>query len=142
MRNSILIGKVVNQVLASNPKLQELLLLERRGAAQDDNPEYKIYALVADEDTTFPFVIFQRTSVSPSYTKDFYTEDAVGIGVKCVSNNYIQSLQIANEVRHSLEGLRYKDADLTITESKLMGVDEAYTENAFVQVLQFELKIN
>jgi hypothetical protein len=58
-----------------------------------------------------------------------------------VSDNYVTSLEIANQVRRILELFRYKDDELVVTQSKLSSVQEEYLEDAFIQRLIFTLNI-
>ena len=58
-----------------------------------------------------------------------------------VSDNYVTSLEIANQVRRILELFRYKDDELVVTQSKLSSVQEEYLEDAFIQRLILTLNI-
>ena len=58
-----------------------------------------------------------------------------------VSDNYVTSLEIANQVSRILELFRYKDDELVVTQSKLSSVQEEYLEDAFIQRLIFTLNI-
>ena len=62
--------------------------------------------------------------------------------VSCVSDNYIQCLELANAVRHAMETYRWKDEDIYIHPIKVNYITEYTTEqNAFVQEIQFNITV-
>lgn len=67
----------------------------------------KVFPLVANADTTFPFVVYSRTGLSVEYCKDGTIENEVEIQVLAVSDNYVTSLEIANHIRRILEQFRF-----------------------------------
>lgn len=65
--NSILIGKLIFKQLSSNEDLATLV-----GAK-------KIFPLVANNDTTYPFIVYARTSLSVEYCKSGIVENTAEI---------------------------------------------------------------
>ena len=126
--NSLLIGKLVYRMLSTDEVLAGMV-------------GKKVFPLVANADTTFPFVVYSRTGLKVDYCKDGTIENEVEIQVLAVSDNYAQSLEIANQIRRILELFRYKDNELEVTQSKLTSVQEEYLEDAFIQRLILTLKI-
>lgn len=129
MTNSIFIGKWVYNQLKENATLKKLV-------------PNKIFPLVAEQTTTFPFIVYWRNNITSDSCKDGFHQDQVSFTVSCVSDNYTQSLQLANECRKSLEGMRYLYDGMTISFCKLTSIDETFQENAFVQMLTFECTVN
>ena len=97
----------------------------------------KIYPLVAEESTTFPFVIFKKNNVNTEYSKDGSVRDSVSFSVTAIAVDYITTVDIAERVRELLECKR-SDYFSKIT---LEGVIEDYVDNAYVQELTFTAKI-
>lgn len=97
-----------------------------------------IYPLVAEESVSYPFIIFTKESVNGNYTKDFLTYDTAVISVAVAARNYFQTVQIAERVRAVLEGYR----DSYFSAIQLDNVSEDFIEDAYVQQLQFNTKIN
>lgn len=97
-----------------------------------------IYPLVAEESVTYPFIIFTKESASGNYTKDFLTYDSATISVAIAARNYFQTVQIAERVRAVLEGYR----DSYFNSIQLENVSEDFIEDAYIQQLQFDTKIN
>ena len=58
MIQSILIPKIVYQVLSNNESLQKYI-------------GNKVFPVVAELGTEFPYVAFSKTYINPTYTKDF-----------------------------------------------------------------------
>lgn len=130
MVNSLLIGKTIYNCMNTNEDLNKIV-------------KNKIYPLVADQSTTFPFVVYYRTNImSSNYTKDGYGEDEVEFTVIGVSDKYNVSCDIANEIRKVFEKKKIDGENLTITNCRLVGVDESWEENAYVQRLNFLCTVN
>lgn len=129
MINGIKVNKVIYKLLSSDDELKGIV---------NDN----IFPLIANENTTFPFVVFSRTSLTTQYCKDGAYQDTVNIDVICVSDDYSQSLDIATCIRKILENIRYKEGEeINITESILTSVQEYTNEYSFIQELNFTLTI-
>lgn len=126
MDNSLLIGKYIYKLLTEDETLQKV--------------SKKIYPLVAKAETTYPFVVYSRTSLYPTYCKNGVIENTLDVQVIAVSDNYVESLEIANQIRNVLELKRYKDEDVFITDCRLSSVVEEYIEDAFVQRMTFTIK--
>lgn len=125
MTNSILINKYIYSKLSNSNELKKYV-------------DYKIYPLVAENTTTFPFVTYYRDNISPiSFTKDGYCQDEVYFTINVVSDHYTQTLEIANIIRKLMEGLRGDD---NIYDCHMTNIDENFVENSYVQTLQFQCK--
>ena len=97
-----------------------------------------IYPLVAEESVSYPFIIFTKESVNGNYTKDFLIHDTAVISVAVAARNYFETVQIAERVRAVLEG--YSDG--YFSSIQLDNVTEDFIEDAYIQQLQFNTKIN
>lgn len=98
----------------------------------------KIFPLSTKEATTFPFIIYKRDSLTPAYTKDRYdTGDNVVSEVVVASDNYFNSIEIAEVVRESLENKRGKYKSFNVTDAKLLSADEDFIDDTFIQRLTF-----
>lgn len=129
MTNSILINKYVYQRLSNSTKLKEIL-----GS--------KIYPLVAENTTTYPFITYFRDGILPiNFTKDGYCQDEVYFTINVVSNNYTQTLEIAHHVRYIIEHWKVEENDCTIYDIRLSSIDENFVEDAYVQTMQFTCKV-
>ena len=129
MDNSILVSKYIRRFLVENEEVQGLI---------DVN---KIFPLIANADTTFPFIVFQRSNLMPIYTKDILTENQITMVIIVVSNDYIQSLDLANAVRHALEGNVYRDNDIVISAMKMESITEETLEDAYIQRMVFTFNV-
>lgn len=127
MDNSLLIGKYIYKLLSEDEMLKAL--------------SQKIYPLVAKADTTYPFVVYARTNLYTTYCKDGIIEDTLDVQVIAVSDNYVESLEVANQIRNVLELKRYKDDYIYITDCRLSSATEEFIEDAFIQRMTFTIKI-
>lgn len=122
---SISVNKYIYQLLISDEKLKELV-------------GNKIYPLVAEESVTYPFIIFTKENAFANYTKDLLTYDTVNISVAIAAVNYFQTVEIAERVRQILENHR----DGYFYNILLDNVTEDFSEDTYIQQLQFSAKIN
>ena len=54
----------------------------------------KVFPIVAEDGTTFPFIIYKRTGLTSNSCKDGYYEDFVRVEIKAVCSSYIQSINV------------------------------------------------
>lgn len=128
MINTLEIGKYINNVLVNNQEIQNL------GA--------KVYPLIADNDAKFPFIIYRRIGLVSYMSKDGIYRDDATIEIKIVSDKYSVGVQLANIVRSLLQRPYAQYADFEINDVTINFASEDFLENAFIQTMQFTLKIN
>lgn len=130
MTNSILIGKTIYTKITEDEVIQSYV-------------SGRVYPLIAEQSSSFPFIIYWRNSIqSSNYTKDGFNEDFVEFTVVAVSENYTQSLMIANRLRKILEVRKITGEDIVITDIKMVDIDESWSENSYVQTLNFTCTVN
>lgn len=122
--DSLKVGKVIYSLLNGSSLLTNVV-----GS--------KIYPIIVEKETTYPFIVYKRSNIIPSYTKDFHFKDEVIIDIICVSNDYSESVEIASIVRNILEDKRFTDIESITLES----ADEDFIDDAYVQTLSFNLTI-
>ena len=128
MIQSILVAKLVYAYLQHNDKLNKYV-------------NGRVFPIVAELGTEFPYVAYSRTYITPVYTKDYYTEDNVGVEIVVASQDYLESLEIANIIREQFECRRLGlDNEITVDQITLTGITEAFDDiaNAYVQRLSFD----
>lgn len=122
----ISIGKVIKTLLVS-------------GLSKTD-VKNKIYPLIADESTTFPFIIYRRSSIAPESDKD-YTNDSATIQIMIAANNYAESVDLAEKVRTSLIHKSGTIQTIPVEDISLVDGSEEFIDNTFVQNLIFKITI-
>ena len=137
MDNSLLISTYFHSILQESQEIKDII----------GNDEHKIFPLLQPANLSFPFIVHARTGITVNYTKDIeYGHcgwyNIVNYTVSCVSDDYVQCVELANAVRHALETYRWKDEDIYIHPIQLLTVSEYTTDNdAFVQELQFQCMV-
>ncbi len=137
MDNSLLISKYFQAILEENQEVREIL----------GNDEHKIFPLLQPDNLTFPFIVHSRTGITVEYTKDIeYAHvgwyNIVNYTISCVSDDYVQCVELANAVRHAVETYRWKDENIYIHPIQLLTVSEYTTDNdAFVEEMQFQCMV-
>ena len=122
---SLKVGKEIYSHLKENKSLTDIV-------------GNKIYPIIVEKDTNYPFIVYKRSNVIPDYTKDYHFKDDVIVDIICVSNHYVESVEIASLVRESLEDKRIGD----INRIRLESADEDFIDDAYIQTLSFNLTIN
>ena len=97
---------------------------------------HKIFPLVANPNTTFPFLVYRRIGFTPRSNKDYMGEQ-VTMEMNIASEKYEESVEIANNVADILQG---KETDL-IEDIQLVNVYEMYLQDTFIQNLQFRIEL-
>lgn len=123
---SLEIGKLIYSLLSADSRLSTLL-------------GNKIFPLIVENNTTYPFIVYKRSDVKANYTKDYYLNDDVSIDIVCVSDNYLSGLEIAVIIREILENKRFKNEG--VERIQLDYANEDYLENSFIQTLGFIITI-
>ena len=124
--NSILVTNYIRKFIVENEEVSKLINIK------------KVFALTPpNTGITFPFIVYGRASLVPTYTKDLLTENSITIYIYVVSDTYIESLEIANAIRHSIESHTYKDDDITIDVIKLESITEETSDDAYIQKMSF-----
>ena len=124
---SLQIGKAIYHLLSKDSGIKEKV-----GS--------KIYPLIVEESTTFPFIIYKRTNITPNYTKGSYAvNESVMVDIVIASKDYIDTIELADYVRDALEGRRGNFAGVEI---RMTNADEDYIEDTFIQNLTFDINTN
>ena len=84
MDNSLLVGKYIYKLLSEDIVLSGKV------------SQKKIFPLVANADTTYPFIVYARTGLVVDYCKDGTVENRIDFQIVSVSDNYVESLEVAN----------------------------------------------
>lgn len=135
--NSLLISKYIQQILEESNEVKAIV----------GNDEHKIFPLLQPDNLNFPFIVHARTGLSVQYTKDIEIGhvgwcNTINYTITCVSNDYIQCIELANAVRHAVETYRWKNNDIYIHPIQLLTATEYTLDNdAFVEELQFQMMV-
>ena len=108
----------------------------------DNQITCKVYPLIADNDAKFPFIVYRRTGLVSGTTKDGLTEDEVTVEIVIVSDKYSVGLDLAINVRNLLEKQSVVYEDIEINDTTLNLATEEYSDNSYIQRMQFDMKIN
>ena len=125
MTNSLLIGKLIYA------KLNQALHTD------------KIFPIVAENGTTYPYIVYKRTNLNSSvFSKDGLCEDTCDYSITIVSDKYDEGVELANEVRKTMEKPNLVSNDLAINNNRLISANEVWANDAYLQELNFNCKIN
>ena len=124
---SLEIGRIIKNILS-----QDTLLSKQIGT--------KIYPLVADKGTNFPFIVYRRESVTPSSNKDSLVYDVtVRMSLIIASSDYKQGLDLLSRTIDTLLQELPKETDCTDIE--ILDTSEEYRDDNFLQLLSIGINI-
>lgn len=128
MKTALHINKYINKFLTESESVKALVNVSN------------IRPLVL-QPTEFPYISFMHSNIQSEYTKDGWFEDTTEVVIICVSDDYSQTIDIAQAVRELLENNAYRDNDIYISQIRFSGASEDQIENVFVQRLTFIVKV-
>ena len=103
-------------------------------------PFKRVYAVIADEGTKFPFIIYKRTSGYSQSDKDGIYSATATIEIMIASKNYDESVDIADKVIKTMESAKGKVADFDIWKIRMIDSRESFIEESFIQELKFTVE--
>lgn len=128
MKNSIKITKYIREILVENEDIYRFV-------------GDRIYSVDAKMGTNFPFIVINRETVYPEYTKDGNSTDTITVNIAVADPIYDKAVDIAEYIRVALEQKRYYNDEIKFKDIKLVNVNESIQFDAIVQQLTFEIKI-
>ena len=135
MDKSLLTTEYMRKIVEQDAELMKLV------------PKDKIFGMIAHSGTSYPFIVYSRSALNPQYNKDLGIQNigftnTVQITVDIYSDKYVESLEVANEFRHALEGKGWKDKDIYIDYFELVSASENTDgESYFMQTLVFQTSV-
>lgn len=129
METSINIGKVVKDILYQDETLNTLV-------------KSQVFPMIAEENTTFPFIVYRRNSIRKASTKDYVNDEIASVDVVIASDKYSQSVEIAERVRFVLEHGGYEGENFSVDNITLSNASEQFMQNTYIQTLTFDIEIN
>ena len=95
----------------------------------------KIFPMIAEESTTFPFIIYRKNTIQTEYTKDGRVFDIADISITVVANDYITTVNVAERIRELIEWNK------EFADARMISNTDEYIDNAYVQEITFSIKI-
>lgn len=127
--NSLFISKDIYSVLTTESSLTSYV-------------STKVFPIVAEEGTTYPFIVYKRDSVSSLSCKCGVYEDLVSFTISVLSSEYLQGLEIADLVRNIIQKkLNSSIENHTYRNIQLVGCNEDFTNEGWVQTLNFSVNV-
>ena len=129
METSLNIGKVIKDILYQDEALNTLV-------------KSQVFPMIAEENTTFPFIVYRRNSIRKASTKDYVNDEIASVDVVVASDKYSQSVEIAERARFVLEHGGYEGENFSVDNISLSNASEQYMQNTYIQTLTFDIEIN
>ena len=97
----------------------------------------KIYPIATKNEVPFPFIVYERDSVTPRYDKSGASVTDSVVNVYVLSESYTEALDIAEMVIDAIERKEAVYDNFEVIGAVMQGASESYTANTFVQQITF-----
>ena len=125
---AIQIGKVINALLNADTNLSEMI-------------GNRVFPIVSKEGTQYPFVVYRRNSVTPTYCKDGLASETASVDIVIASNTYTNSIEVADRVRAAIDKRACVFQDTTVTNIEMTTAEEDFVDDTYIQTLNFNFTI-
>lgn len=125
---TIQIGKVINALLNADRALSEMI-------------GNRVFPLVSKEGTQYPFVVYRRNSVTPTYCKDGLASETASVDIVIASNTYTNSIEVADRVRAAIDKRACVFQDTTVSNIEMTTAEEDFVDDTYIQTLNFNFTI-
>lgn len=125
---TIQIGKVINALLNADRALSEMI-------------GNRVFPIVSKEGTQYPFVVYRRNSVTPTYCKDGLASETASVDIVIASNTYTNSIEVADRVRAAIDKRACVFQDTTVTNIEMTTAEEDFVDDTYIQTLNFNFTI-
>lgn len=99
----------------------------------------RFYPVSVKSDVQAPFIVYERDSVQPNGTKDGTDGDTVAVNVYVFAETYMESVEIAELVRDTLDGSSGSYTTFEVDECDFTDAAETYEDGIYAQQLVFNL---
>lgn len=109
----------------------------------NDRLKGRIYPVVAEQKTPFPFVTYKRGGVVLESDKDVsYRYGMISVDIIIVGSSYSQSLDIASAIVDEMPDYPMNLDGFDISDIKLANAVEDFQDEAYIQALTFNIVID
>lgn len=114
------------------------MLLRSEAVMQRTN---KVFPIVIDK-ATLPYILYRRAALEHNPSKAGQPgADTVRIEVVCYTAKYVDGVELAEAVRETLDYAQGEKDGLRVRSCILVDSEEGYEDDAFVQHLDFNVKL-
>lgn len=125
-KSSLSAGEIIRAVLTSDPEVTARAK--------------KVYPVVEDT-AELPYVVYRRTQLEQGQVKGRRGNDTVTIEVLCYTKGYTEGVELAEAVRGALDNKTAESDGLVMRSCYLTDSEEAWQDDAYLQVLVFNVKM-
>ena len=125
---TIQIGKVITALLNADTNLVEMI-------------GNRVFPIVSKEGTQYPFVVYRRNSVTPTYCKDGLASETASVDIVIASNTYTNSIEVADLVRAAIDKRACVYQGTTVSNIEMTTAEEDFVDDTYIQTLNFNFTI-
>lgn len=114
-------------------ELANILLADEEVKRSLDN---KVFPLVANAGTSFPFLVYRRSGYRTDGNKD-YGNEIVSVEIAVLAQKYEESVNVADVVADALNG---KNTEI-IDDIKIVNIYEDFAEDTYIQKMSIDIYI-
>ncbi|MBQ7212790.1 MAG: DUF3168 domain-containing protein [Muribaculaceae bacterium] len=124
---SLSAGNIIYDILANDTAVKAIVT--------------KVFPVVTDK-AELPYVAYRREHLTHNAAKNRRGADELVVMVNCYAETYSDSVELGEAVRAALDYSRGKYGDIEMRSCTLTDSSETYAEDAYIQQLEFTIRIN
>jgi hypothetical protein len=124
-RSSLSAGLIVRHLLTNDEDVQ---VITRH-----------IFPVIVDE-ATLPYVVYRRADLEAAPNSNG-AADVLTFEIACYAASYAESVELAEAVRHALDGTQIVAGDLTLRACRIASAEELYDGDAYAQLLTYTARV-
>ncbi len=125
-KTSLSVGEIIHDILTND--------------AEVSARANKVFPVVTDK-AVLPYVAYRRSRLEHNPAKGTQGADTVQIDVLCFAAKYKEGIQLAEAVRQALDGKQATKGTMVMRSCTISGGEEYYEDDAFIQELNFTIKV-
>lgn len=99
----------------------------------------RVYPIVAENGSNFPFILYDRTGVSQENNKDGFFSENVFFDVTVATQGYEEGITLSDTIRKRLTII--KDDVSKIYNMQMTNINESFGENTYIQTMSFQARV-
>lgn len=98
----------------------------------------RIYPIIANEGSQYPFIVYERTSTEAEVSKDgVSSRNKISYTIRCVGMEYGQVVELCGRVDKTIK--RGKYGDIRVVSASRIGIGEEYNDGVFVGYVEYAM---
>lgn len=125
--------------LSAGELIKEILLEDPEVSVRCNDDIFPVFT----NSVKLPCILYRRAGLSPRPQKSSSVTDDIAIEVMCITEHYLEGIELAEAVRAALDqkSATSNDGTLTMSLCTLESSEESWQDDAYIQQMIFNIQI-